>query len=89
MGQQHHKLYFPFLPSDRQGYIDFFSENNTNKEPVILEDDTSVQFPNGWTDEDADKWRKGMQLDRPSDYRAVSMDMVGLLTGIGVLPSRH
>jgi len=89
VGQQHHKLHFPFLPSDRQGYIDFFSENNTNKEPVILEDGTSVQFPKDWTDEDADKWRKAMQLERPGNYRAVSMDMVGLLTGIGVLAPRH
>ena len=89
MGQQHHKLHFPFLPSDRQGYIDFFSDNSMNKEPVVLEDGTSVQFPEDWTDEDADKWRKSMELERPSDYRAVSMDMVGLLKGVGILPPRH
>jgi hypothetical protein len=83
---QAQKAYFPFLPNDRQGYIDFFSDNNTNKEPVVMEDGTSVQFPAGWTDEDADKWRKSMELERPDNYRAVSMDMLGLLTGIGVLP---
>lgn len=88
MGQQH-KVHFPFLPADRQGYIDFFSDNYTNKEPAILEDGTSVQFPKDWTDEDADKWRKGMQLERSGDYRAVSMDMVGLLKGVGVLPPHH
>jgi hypothetical protein len=83
---QHAKLYFPYLPEHRQGYIDFFSDRSTNKEPVILEDGTSVQFPRGWTDEDADKWRKGMELQRPANYRATSMDMVGVLTVAGVLP---
>jgi hypothetical protein len=86
MGQQHHRLYFPLLPTDPQGYIDFFSENATNKDPLILQDGTSVQFPNGWTDEDVDKWRKGMQLQRPANYRAVSMDMAGVLTGLGFSP---
>ena len=38
------------------------------KAPVILQDGTSVLFPNGWTDEDADKWRKGMELQRPSHH---------------------
>ena len=88
MGQQR-PLYFPFLPDDRQGYIDFFSEHYTNKEPVVLEDGTSVQFPNGWTDEDADKWRKSMELQRPSDYRSTSLDMAGALTAAGVLPPYH
>ena len=82
---QHAKLYFPYLPQHRQCYIDFFSENYTNKEPVVLEDGTSVQFPRGWTDEDADKWRKGMELQRPDYYRATSMDMVGALTAAGFL----
>ena len=31
--------------------IDFFSENYANREPVILEDGTSIQYPAGWTDE--------------------------------------
>jgi hypothetical protein len=88
MGQAQ-KAYFPFLPNDRQGYIDFFSDNNVNREPIVMEDGTSVQFPAGWTDEDADKWRKSMELERPANYRAVSMDMVGLLTGIGVLPPHN
>jgi hypothetical protein len=88
MGQQD-RLYFPYLPADRQGYIDFFSENYTNKEPVILDDGTSVQFPKDWTDEDADKWRKGMELQRPDHYRATSMDMVGVLTAAGFLTPTH
>jgi hypothetical protein len=45
--------------------MDFFSENHKNREPIVMEDGTSVVFPSGWTDEDADKWRKGMQLVRP------------------------
>jgi hypothetical protein len=51
-------------PSDEPGYADYFSDNATNK-PVILDDGTSVVFPMDWTDEDADKWRKGMELQRP------------------------
>ena len=39
-------------------------------EPVVLDDGTSVLFPSGWTDEDADKWRKGMELQRPGNYSA-------------------
>jgi hypothetical protein len=88
MGQQR-PLYFPFLPDHCQGYIDFFSESFTSKEPVVLDDGTSVQFPNGWTDEDADKWRKSMELQRPDYCRATPMDMVRVLTAAGVLASRH
>jgi hypothetical protein len=59
---------FPYIPEQYRGYMDYFSEGNSNKEPVILQDGTSVLFPNGWTDEDADKWRKGMELQRPSHH---------------------
>ena len=44
------------------GYMDLFGEPHYLKEPLVLEDGTSVLFPRDWTDEDADKWRKGMQL---------------------------
>lgn len=47
------------------GYMDLFGDDYHFKEPLILEDGTSVLFPRGWTDEDADKWRKGMHLQRP------------------------
>ena len=50
--------------------MDYFSEGNSNKERVILQDGTSVLFPSGWTDEDADEWRKGMELQRPSEHAA-------------------
>ena len=81
--------HYPFIPDKYQGYIDYFSKNAGNKEPVILEDGTSVIFPRDWTDEDADKWRKGMELQRPDHYRATSMDMVGALTAAGLLKPHH
>lgn len=52
-------------PTNHPGYTDYFS-NDSNTKPVILDDGTSVQFPKDGTDEDADKWRKGMELERPS-----------------------
>jgi hypothetical protein len=59
--------HLPSLPEQDLGYMDFFSDENSNNKPVILEDGTSVLFPKDWTDEDADKWRKGMDLQKP-DY---------------------
>ena len=61
---------FPYLPQRYTGYMDYFSDNHKNKEPVVLEDGTSVLFPKGWTDEDADKWRKGMELQAPEGFFA-------------------
>jgi hypothetical protein len=46
------------------GYVDYFSDSPYNIS-VVLDDGTSVLFPKCWTDEDADKWRKGMDLQRP------------------------
>jgi hypothetical protein len=63
-------LDFRYIPEQYRGYMDFFSDDSTHKEPVILDDGTSVLFPSGWTDEDADKWRKGMELQRPGHYTA-------------------
>ena len=86
----HPKLGFPYLPERYQGFMDFFSDNNTNREPVILEDGTSVQFPKGWTDEDADKWRKGMELQRPGDSTASTCDLIKLIKLFdGAEPSKH
>jgi hypothetical protein len=59
---------FPYLTEARQGYMDFFNPSYTNKTPLILADGTSVQFPADWTDEDADKWRKSMDLQRPDGF---------------------
>jgi hypothetical protein len=73
MGQRYQE--FPYIPDRFQGYMDFFSDNHQNKEPLVLEDGTSVAFPAGWTDEDADKWRKGMQLQRPINYAASTYDL--------------
>jgi hypothetical protein len=67
-------LDFPYLPEQYRGYMDYFSGDNTNKEPVVQEDGTSILFPSGWTDEDADKWRKGMELQRPGRYTAQTRD---------------
>lgn len=87
----HPKLDFPYLPERYQGFMDFFSDNNTHNEPVILEDGTSVQFPKGWTDEDADKWRKGNELQRPADYTASSYDLIKIIKLFGgvEIPRNH
>ena len=69
------ELQFPYLPEQYRGYMDYFSDDNENKEPIILEDGTSVVFPTGWTDEDADNWRKGMDLQRPGHYSARTFDL--------------
>lgn len=61
---------FPYLPDQYTGYMDYFASEHNFKEPVILEDGTSVRFPTGWTDEDADKWRKGHELQRPDLFTA-------------------
>ena len=61
---------FPYLASQHAAYIDYWSESDNTKEPVILEDGTSVPFPKHWTDEDADKWRKGMELQHPQGLYA-------------------
>ena len=59
---------------DCSGYVDYFSDGNPNSEPIILEDGTSVAYPAGWTDEDADKWRKGNKLQPPSPCGSIAFD---------------
>ena len=66
MAQSPHRL--DYFNEPYQGYIDYFDENDTNQ-PIILSDGTSVSFPIGWTDEDADKWRKSVDL-QPPGYRS-------------------
>jgi hypothetical protein len=63
-------LHFPYISAGHAGYMDFFRASYGNKEPIILEEGTSVRFPAGWTDEDADKWPKAMELQRSSNYTA-------------------
>ena len=48
---------FPYRPAQYRGFMDDFSDGNTNREPVILDDGTNALF--AWTDKDADTWRKG------------------------------
>lgn len=59
---------FPYL-SEHFGYVDHFDQTGSAKEPFILEDGTSERFSKDWTDEDADKWRQGMALQRPDNFR--------------------
>ena len=54
------------LTEESVGYLDYFGQTFSVREPLIMSDGTSVVFPKGWTDEDADKWRKGKQLQRQS-----------------------
>jgi hypothetical protein len=61
---------FPHIPDRCAGYMDLFSERHQNKAPLLLKDGTSVVFPAGWTDEDANKWRKGKELQKPEGYSA-------------------
>lgn len=61
---------------DCSGYVDYFSDDNRNHEPVVLEDGTSVAYPAGWTDEDADKWRKGNDLQPPSPCASTAYDLL-------------
>ncbi len=58
----------PFPSSDPygQGYGDYFCVDDSIQEPILLKDGTSVLFPRNWTDEDADKWRKGVGLQPPT-----------------------
>ena len=55
-------LRIPVSPQPHRGYMDIFSVNDSMTEPLVLDDGTSVLFPHDWMDEDADKWRKGMEL---------------------------
>ena len=73
---QYRDLAFPYLPEQYRGYMDYFSDAKENKEPIILDDGTSVVFPKDWTDEDADKWRKGMELQRPANYSGSTYDTI-------------
>lgn len=56
----------PPLADETTGHVDFFSDSHTNRMPIILSDGTSVKFPRGWTEKQADEFRKKSHLMRPS-----------------------
>ncbi len=47
------------------GYRNIFTVERRDKRPMILEDGTSIVFPDNWTDEQAETWRKYACLSRP------------------------
>lgn len=51
------------------GYRDIFDV--ARKGPLVLRDGTSIEWPKGWTQKDADRWRKTNKLERPAGFIAV------------------
>jgi len=51
------------------GYIDFFSAEHRNPQPMILIDCTSVKWPAHYTPKDAETWRKHRGIERPRQKR--------------------
>jgi len=51
------------------GYADLFSNQHDNSQPLILFDGTSVQWPRGWTENDAVAWREKRDLMPPTERR--------------------
>lgn len=49
-------------PAAVTGYRDIFDTGR--KSPLVLRDCTSIEWPKGWTQEDADRWRKANGLER-------------------------
>ena len=45
-----------------QGYRDIFGQRDARKGPLVLSDRTSVEWPKGWTKEDAARYRKAIGL---------------------------
>ena len=46
-----------------RAYRDIFDVKR--KGPLVLRDGTSIEWPKGWTQEDADRWRKAAKLEKP------------------------
>jgi hypothetical protein len=57
------------LPPEEPPYRDVFTDSD-RKEPLVLRDGTSVRFPQGWTPEDAARWRRENNLESPAARRA-------------------
>jgi len=47
------------------GYRDVFGNRDGHRGPLVLRDGTSVAWPQGWSQEDADRWRKANRLEKP------------------------
>jgi hypothetical protein len=56
----------PPLADETTAHVDFFSDGHTNRMPVILSDGTSIKWPRGWTEKQADEFRRTSHLMRPS-----------------------
>jgi len=48
------------------GYRNIFGVRDGHRGPLVLRDGTSIEWPAGWSKEDADRWRKANGLERPS-----------------------
>lgn len=48
------------------GYRDIFDVRSASKGPLILSDCTSVEWPKGWNQADADRWRQATKLEKPA-----------------------
>jgi hypothetical protein len=46
------------------GYRDIFGIRDAGKQPLVLRDCTSIEWPAGWSQKDADRWRKANKLER-------------------------
>jgi hypothetical protein len=52
----------------KPGYRDLFNARDAGDGPLVLRDCTSIEWPHGWKQEDAARWRKANGLERPTRY---------------------
>jgi hypothetical protein len=52
--------------SSPDGYEDVFDPHGSHLHPVSLDDGTSIAWPPGWSQKDADLWRRATGLVRPA-----------------------
>jgi len=52
-----------------EGYADIFDPHSSHLQPVNLDDGTSIAWPPGWSQKDADLWRRAIGLVRPAFLR--------------------
>jgi hypothetical protein len=50
-------------------YRDIFTLDRRGKQPLILRDGTSVEFPDSWTQEQAETWRRYATLAKPAGWK--------------------
>jgi hypothetical protein len=55
---------------DLPGFLDVFTDNDIPRAPRIMKDGTSVHWPKGWTQEQADEWRLEHNLESPEMRRS-------------------